>query len=116
MLIKALLLLFIIFVVGRVISRWRGQDVRTSELILWLVFWIATAGVVIWPQVTDPVARYVGIGRGADLLVYVSVLVLFFLAFRLLAAVHRIERDITTITRAVALTRADEAAEIDRQP
>lgn len=108
MLIKIILILFIAWVVGRVIGRWRQRDVGSGEVVLWLIFWLATAAVVIWPQVTDPIAQYLGVGRGADLLVYLAVLVLFFLVFRLLAAVHRIERQLTTITRELAIKRADE--------
>lgn len=111
MLIKIILLGFIVFVVGRVIGRWRTGDVGGAEVTLWLLFWAAVASVVIWPQVTDPVAQYMGVARGADLLVYVSVLVLFFLVFRLLATTHRLDRQLTTLTREVAIDRAEEPSD-----
>ena len=62
------------------------------------------AGAVLVPQQTDVIAQLVGVSRGADLLVYLSILVLFFLAFKILVRLEKIEKDITKIVRHVALT------------
>ncbi len=83
--------------------RYVRKDLRGRELIGWWIFWLVVAAAVAWPQATDGLAQLVGVERGADLLVYLSVLALFYAVFRILVSLERIHQDITTLTRAVAL-------------
>ena len=104
MIIQAVLLLFILFVLVRIFSRFRSDDITSREFVLWLVFWLLVGVAVLVPKQTDVVANFVGVSRGADLLVYLSILVLFFLAFKILVRLEKIEKGITKIVRHVALT------------
>jgi hypothetical protein len=52
----------------------------------------------------------VGIGRGADIVLYCAVLVGTFVAFRLSLAQRRLEREMTLLVREVALLRAEPPA------
>ncbi len=103
MTIQVLLLAFVCLVLVRVVWRYIRHDLRGRELIWWGGFWLAVGAAVTVPRTTDVVARLVGVERGADLLVYVSVLALFYLAFRILVRLERMERDITTLSRTAAL-------------
>jgi hypothetical protein len=47
------------------------------------------------------------VGRGVDLVIYISVLILFYLIFRTLVRLDKIEKDITKIVREVALKDQD---------
>ena len=103
MLIKILLILFIIFVISRVAMRYKDKAISLQELILWTIFWFIVAFVIIFPEVTSIVANWLGVGRGVDLVIYISVLILFYLIFRTLVRLDKIEKDITKIVREVAL-------------
>jgi len=103
MIIKIVLLVFIVFVILRTIFRFAKKEIRGRELIMWLVFWLLVGGAIAWPQSTDSLAAQVGVSRGADLLVYISVLVLFYIVFRILVHVEKIDREITEVVRKVAL-------------
>ena len=103
MIIKILLLIFILFVLLRTVARFIKKEIRTRELLAWLVFWLVVGTAVILPQTTDVLAEKVGVARGVDLLVYISVLVLFYLVFKVLVKLEKIDRQITGIIRAVAL-------------
>jgi hypothetical protein len=103
MLIKILLILFIIFVISRVAMRYRDKAISLQELILWTIFWFIVAFVIIFPEVTSLVANWLGVGRGVDLVIYISVLILFYLIFRTLVRLDKIEKDITKIVREVAI-------------
>jgi len=79
--------------------RARERVIRRREALLWTVLWLGAALVVLWPDVTTRVAEFVGIGRGADLAVYGSVILLFILVFRLHVALDKLERNITKLVR-----------------
>lgn len=51
-------------------------------------------------------ARRVGIGRGADFVLYVSVLFLLYSSFRIFIRLEKTERCITTLTRQIAIEKA----------
>jgi len=83
----------------------RGQGARHQALrrIFLLLFIVAAAASVFFPQILTWVANLFGIGRGTDLLVYL--LVLFFLGF--MATTYRrfrqIENQMTQLARQIAL-------------
>ena len=101
--IKFILLIFIIFAVFKILNRWKKKEIDSRQLIIWLIFWSLAALAVIWPKTTDIVAQFVGVSRGADLLIYVSIFVIFFIIFKIMVKVEKIEQNITKIVREVAL-------------
>ncbi|MBI5621701.1 DUF2304 family protein [Candidatus Falkowbacteria bacterium] len=103
MAIKIILLIFILFVVLRTVFRFTKKEIRGRELVAWLVFWVLVGSAVALPQTTDVLAGKVGVSRGADLLVYISVLVLFYLVFKVLVKLEKIERQMTEVVREKAL-------------
>ncbi len=106
MLVKIVLLLFVLFAVARLVKRFRQREVNGRELGVWMILWLAVTGAVIWPQKTDALAQFAGVGRGADLLVYISILALFYVAFKLLVADKKKQGEITELTRQLALKEA----------
>lgn len=66
---------------------------------------IVVTGVaaVLFPDATNWVARLVGVERGADLLLYVFVMVFLFTTTALYQRIHQLETQITELTREVAL-------------
>lgn len=103
MFIQIILLLFILFVLSRIILQFRKGATTLKETIFWTTLWILVALAVIFPKTTDLFAKALGVGRGADLLVYLAVIFLFYLIFRIFIRLERIERDITKIIRKIAL-------------
>lgn len=78
----------------------RGQALRTIALVLLLV---AAILAVVFPQIINDIAVAVGVGRGADLLLYGLIVV--FVANSLTTARKRREQDhqITRLARQMAL-------------
>ena len=79
---------------------------RRVALLPWLGVWLLAAGAIAVPDATTRVARLLGIGRGADVVLYFAVLIGLWLAFRLSLAQRRIERQMTQLVREVALRDA----------
>ncbi|MSU75502.1 MAG: DUF2304 family protein [Candidatus Magasanikbacteria bacterium] len=110
--IQATLIIFFIFALSRVVMRWRAKELSLGALILWSIFWIIAGIVVVTPNITFYFAHLVGIGRGADLVVYVSLALLFFIVFRLMVVVERQKREITKLTRMIALEARHENTKV----
>jgi hypothetical protein len=103
MLIKIILIIFSLFVLLKVSLRFRERKISLKEFIFWIVFWLAVMLVVIMPETTTLAANLVGVGRGSDLAIYFSVVVLFYLVFRIFVKLDNIDAAITKVVRKEAL-------------
>lgn len=102
--IQIVLLLFLIFAFSRVYLRFTEGTVRTTTFIFWTIIWfIATIGV-LFPQMTTVIANRLGIGRGADAVIYTSLLLLFYLVYRTNVYLENVKHEITELTRRIALS------------
>ncbi|OGY51237.1 MAG: hypothetical protein A3J59_02670 [Candidatus Buchananbacteria bacterium RIFCSPHIGHO2_02_FULL_56_16] len=111
MIIQIFILAFILFVISRIIARFRLGDVTSRELTVWLIFWFLVGAATLAPQKTDVVARWVGVERGADLLVYLSIMALFFIVFKIVVRLEKIDKDLTIIVRHAALNGGKPSSE-----
>ena len=84
--------------------------VRKRIVALWLSLWSLGAIAIIWPRSTLIVARWLGIGRGADLLLYLSVLLMLVGFFYVYARFRRLDRQITLLVRRLAIETAERQA------
>jgi hypothetical protein len=84
----------------------RQRKIGAMALLLWLVLWIGFAVVVLFPETAVVVAHLLGISRGVDLALYLSVILIFFVLFRIYMRLEQVDRQITQIVRAVALREA----------
>lgn len=85
---------------------WRraSQDaISRVEALIWSVLWIGAGVIVLLPQTTTAVAHFFGVGRGADFVIYGSVVALFVLVFKLYISLERLERTITKLVQHEAL-------------
>lgn len=103
MLIQIILLLFFLFAWSRTFKRYRLKEIKGKELFIWTLFWLAAGLVVVFPNSTSTIAKIVGIGRGADLVVYISLALIFYILFRIFYRLEKIEKNITKIVRELAL-------------
>lgn len=106
-LIQLFILAFALFAATRVLRQFKRGGLTLAWLLFWMLFWLAVGVVVLLPQTTDVLARFVGVGRGADLMMYVSLVGLFFLTFKLFAKIETVEQEVTRLVRALALKDAD---------
>ena len=110
MLIQFILSLVLLMALALTWRRRRQDAIRPLEAWLWSAVWIG-AGIVIWrPEATNIVANFVGIGRGADLVLYAAIIVLLLLVFQLHVAHARLERQLTELVRRDALRELDRLA------
>lgn len=97
--IQYIIIFFALFAFIKVLLRFKNKELTVFELLVWSGLWFGVIGVTIFPNVTNKIADFVGIGRGADLVIYCSIIVLFYLFFRILVRVHQLNRTVTRLIR-----------------
>ncbi|MBI4262597.1 DUF2304 family protein [Candidatus Uhrbacteria bacterium] len=106
MIIQILITLFVLFALSRVVIRFRAGEMTPRECLFWFFFWVVVGGVGVYPNVASWLAIALGVGRGADAIVYVALLAIFYILFRIFTRIERIERNITALVREIALRDA----------
>lgn len=102
-LIQFIIFTFIAFVIFKVFSKFKGKNLTLIELFGWVAFWLAVAAIIALPQSTGFFAKILGVGRGTDVVIYISIIVIFYLIFKIQVRFEKIERDITKIVRDKAI-------------
>ena len=110
--IQIVLICFAVFAMSRVMIRYRRGNMRVVDLGLWLLFWSGVIVVAWVPDTTNLLARWLGVGRGVDTAMYLSILVVFYLLFRSFAKIEDLDRQLTRIVRANALREMEEDSRI----
>ena len=82
-LIQVVVVVFALYAAVRTMARFRKGVISLVELLLWVGFWIAVGILVLIPEITQKLARILGVGRGADAIFYVSLVGLSYAFFRL---------------------------------
>jgi hypothetical protein len=106
MVIQIVLVLFFLFVILKVLRRFRAGDIKGMEAVGWVSFWLVAAAVVTNPNSTLFLAKILGVGRGVDAVIYLSIALLFFLVFKIFVHLEKIERQITRLARRDTLDHA----------
>ena len=116
--IQIVLISFAAFALLRAVQRFRKGGLSILQFLLWSVFWVGLAVAALMPNVTAKIAAFFGVGRGVDLAIYLSLALLFYVAFRQLAKIEDLERQITRMVRAHALREFEQgvSGQLDRKP
>lgn len=109
--VKYLLVLAAVVFVANTWRRERAGEIPRLGALVWSFLWGAVGVVAVWPNLATWLAATVGVGRGADAVLYLSAVALFWLVFRLVVRQRKLESEITSLARAVALKEA-----ADREP
>lgn len=85
----------------------RGWISKRAGMV-WMTVWVTAGVAILWPQMLSRLARLVGIGRGADLLLYCAVVVMLVGFLMVYVRLRRLRRELTLLVRALALRDADQ--------
>jgi len=88
-----------------IVAMVRGWATRREGLV-WAFVWLCTGVAIARPDLTVLVAGVLGIGRGADLVLYCAVIVMLIGFFMVYARLRRLRRDLTLLSRHLAIRDA----------
>ncbi len=103
MFIQYLLVFLVLLIIYRVFIKWKQGFLGFRDLLFWVVFWVVVGVIVVRPEITSFLANVVGVGRGADLVIYLSIVLIFYIIFQITVKIERLERNITKIVRTIAI-------------
>lgn len=108
MVIQILLTFCSLFVIIRAFKSYRRKAVRFTTFFLWSSFWLALIFFLWQPGLTDRIASLLQVGRGADAVLYLSLVVIFILFFRIMVRLESIDAEMTTLVRELAILQKKE--------
>lgn len=103
MIIQIILSFFLLFALSRVVIQVRSAKLSIGAFLFWSALFIFALVGVLNPSLTSFIAQYLGIGRGTDVVLYISIAIIFYLIFRLSISLEEIRREITEVVRKIAL-------------
>lgn len=95
--------LFILFAWSRVFLRYRDNSMSFIGVSFWSLLWLSILVVLYLPETTEKLAHRLGIGRGIDVAVYASIVVLFYLVYRIYVKIDSLEQELTQAVREESL-------------
>ncbi|MBT6691473.1 DUF2304 family protein [Candidatus Parcubacteria bacterium] len=105
--LQSVVTLFIIVILFKLFRQRQSGKLSLGAFIFWFILWLLVA-VVFWqPETTSYMANRLGIGRGADLAVYLSILAIFYLLFRIFVRLNKIDAEITKVVRKDAIKNVE---------
>jgi hypothetical protein len=108
LLVQIFLTFFILLIIFNLISRLKRKDINVLNFSLWLIFWLAAILVIFQPELSTQVAKIFGVGRGADLIIYFSLILIFYFLFSFAIKIRKIENNIAKIVTAISLRNLDD--------
>jgi small membrane protein len=106
MVFQIFLIVFSGYAIARSVRQYARKDVSKYWMCVWSVLWFVVIGVALMPQATDRIAAFAGVGRGADLLVYLAVIFLLYAVLRLMVRQQNMSAEITELVRTIAIDHA----------
>ena len=83
------------------------------DIILIGLFFAGGIFFTLFQETTNDIAHFVGVSKGANLLLYSAILFLFFLILKLYSRLRKVEQKFTELVRNKSLEEAEEMKEKD---
>lgn len=101
--IQIVLTAFLGLAIARVFGAVRSTQISWRRGLFWIALWCVGIFVVWFPDTTMILARFSGVQRGVDAVLYITVAMLTYLVFRLYAAMEKQDQVITKLVSELAL-------------
>lgn len=95
----------VLFIIYRTIRTYQRGNLTKVFALIWLAFWAAVLFFLFQQELLSKIANFLGVWRGVDLALYLSVITIFYLVFRLSAALEEVNQKMTQIVRQEALDK-----------
>lgn len=117
MILNPIQVFILIVAAAAIVKAWRGYaagQLGKRKLIMWTIAWLAGIFVIVLPDTTSWLAEKIGVGRGVDAVIYISIVLLFFALFQTSRKVDKLERQLTKLVRAIAINNANDKNQSDQ--
>ena len=104
--IQIIIIVFVLFAWSRVFLRIRDKGIVIGEFLFWSIIWASVILLTLWPTIISKISGFFGIGRGVDFAIYISILLLFYLIFRLYVKIEDQNQQMTKLIRELSIRDA----------
>ena len=108
MTLQILVTILVLFFLSEIWINLKRKELSLLSFIFWVSVWGAILVVVWEPGITFNLAQVFHIQRGIDSVVYLSIVALFYVVFRLILKLEKIERRIERIVREISLKNTNQ--------
>ncbi len=102
-LIQVIIIIFALFALSRAMLRFRDNKLGRNEFLFWAGLWTAAIIISFIPSILGVFSGRIGTTSGLDLVLYLSIIALFYLMFRLYVRTEALEKEITSVVRELAI-------------
>jgi len=103
--VQIIVIVFGVFALSRAFLRWRESKIKLGELFFWGFVWIGAILFAIFPDTLNLLSDLAGFRRGMDLVIALSIIVMFYLVFRLYVKLDEHTTDITQLVREITINK-----------
>ncbi len=104
MLQQIIAIIIIIFFIIKLNNQKRKKEISRNEFLLWLSFWLLALLAIIFIKQIDSLVHILGFsGSGINFLIYLAVMALFYLVFRLRLNIAKLDKNLTEVVRIVTI-------------
>ena len=103
MILQIIVSVLVLAVLVKLVIDLKKGKITLNKFYLWALAWIALAVIVFFPNMVIFLAKSIGIERPQDLPIYVSIIVLFYIIFKIGVKIEKIEQEITNLVKRLAL-------------
>lgn len=103
--IQLIFITFLIFAASRAFLRLKEGGITFGAFLFWSGLWILATFSVLNPEFTTYLAKLIGIGRGTDVVIYASIVLVFYLIFRTNVMIENLRHEISKLTSEITIGR-----------
>ncbi|MEI8343331.1 MAG: DUF2304 family protein [Candidatus Moraniibacteriota bacterium] len=89
--------IFVFFAISRAYLRFKDRSLGATGFFLWTSIWALALLFIFDPNLSSIIAELTGLGRGADAAFLLSIILIFYLIFRLYIKIDTIDKNLTTL-------------------
>jgi hypothetical protein len=103
--LDVIIILFALFAFSKAVLRFRDKAISTKEFLFWSVIWVVVILLVFLKSKLGFLTQLGLGGRPVDIIIYVSIILLFYLMFRIYVKIDAAEQNITKVVREIAIKK-----------
>ncbi|MBI2564797.1 DUF2304 family protein [Candidatus Woesearchaeota archaeon] len=103
--LQILAIIFALFAWSRAVLRFKDKKITSYEFGFWTSIWMSVIIVAFFPDIIRLFSNIVGINRPVDIIIYSSIVLIFYLLFRIYVKIETLDQNLTVIVREMALLK-----------
>jgi len=103
--LEIIIILFALFAFSRVLLKFKDKAIGWTEFLFWTIIWLLLIAVTLLRRKLGFLGEISGMGDPFKVIVILSVVLLFYLVFKLYLMLDNSEQQITKLVREVAIKR-----------